>query len=175
MPLPENMGRPEAVAGGTTVAEDSQKSLWIGLAALLIVVGLVIYFASGDEDTRGSAPTADSEFEAAETEVANTGAAPVATQDTGEVGMSLDEAPPSEREVRDAAIATFKQTLTTQRLWSTISVAGGGTTLILVSGSCSDDGMKPAISQNAAALSAVGIVSVRCQEKHGAQVFEQRL
>lgn len=174
MPLPENLGRSETVAGGTTVAEESQNTLWLGLTALVIVLGLVVFFATGNDDDKATIPQANEAASTDETDVDTVVQVPVTADNADEIGISVDEAPPTKTELRAEALAAFKKSLTDRRLWSTVTVEGA-TTLKLVSGACADADMQPAISSSSAALVAVGFTAILCHEKHGAQVFEQSL
>lgn len=171
MPLPENRKRSETIAGGTAVSHESHTSLWIGIGALVLVGAGVAYAAMGDDSTKTATPTTQPAEDEAIDEAALPQDAPVG--DTGDVGISLDEAPTSASEERRQAVASLEQGLSEQRLWSTVSVQGS--TLSLVSGACSDEGMRPAISKFTSALASVGFTTIRCLEKHGEQVFEQGL
>jgi hypothetical protein len=171
MPLPENRKRSETVAGGTAVGQESHMSLWLGLGALVLVVGAVGYVAMGDDEK--PVPSASATVEADDETLE--AARPLKGQpsDNGEVGISLDDAPESEGDQRRQTLASFEQGLSAGRLWSTVTIEG--TTLSLVSGACADESMRPTISKFSATLAEAGFTSIRCLEKHGAQVFEQGL
>ena len=177
MPLPENVARHETVAGGTAVGQESQRSLWLGLAALAVLILGVGYAATRGDDEK---PDAGDEWIAQdpepeeETETPAARAPSNAAGDGEQVGISLDEeGPPSEAELRAQALKAFERSLSDQRLWSTLEP--GPETLNIISGACRDDAMQPTIAQSAQALKAVGLTTVVCLEKHGAKAFEQGL
>ncbi len=171
MPLPENRKRSETIAGGTAVSHESHASLWIGIGALVLVAAGVAFAAMRDDSSETATTTTQPVEDEAIDEAALPQEAPVL--DTGDVGISLDEAPTSEDEERRQAVASLEQGLSERRLWSTVSVQGN--VLSLVSGACSDEGMRPTISAFASALADAGFTAIRCLEKHGEQVFEQAL
>ena len=174
MPLPENRKRTEAIAGATTVGQDSQNYLWIGLGALVLLAVGIGYASIGGGNAKATVAEPSAEARSLGTAPRAAAANTAAPEDDDQVGISLDDAPPTESEKRQNAVSGFEQSLSAGRLWATISVDGADA-LSLVSGACSDDGMQPAISRASASLKAVGFTTIRCLEKHGAQVFEQGL
>ncbi len=171
MPLPENRKRSETVAGATALGQESQTSLWIGIGALVLVIAVVAYAAMGDDKRPAPAASEIAEEDDETEEFESPTVAP--PSESGEVGITIDEMPESESEQRSQALARFEQGLRESRLWSTVSAQGN--TLNLVSGTCSDEGMRPTIGRFSSALSDVGFSKIRCVEKHGALVFEQGL
>lgn len=170
MPLPMNQANSQKVAGGTAVEPESNSVLWLGLGALVLVGAAVAFAATrGGDDAqpaeRAAAPVANDE---------GTSPSPSIATSNEDVGIRLDEAPPTASELRERAQASFEASLVKARLWSTVSVEDG-TVLRLVSGACADENMQPTIAAAAQELAAVGFTAIRCHEKHGEQVFEQGL
>ncbi len=170
--MPTNEVRSDKIAGGTAVAQESNTGLWIGLGALLLVVAGVVYASTRDRSEKASTTEAASAVVEV-TEPGQTAAEKSPGPGDDEVGISLDEAPPSPSELREQALASFKQSLDKARLWSKLTAEGS--TVSLVSGACADQSMQPTIALAAESLAAVGITAIRCLEKHGEQVFEQSL
>jgi len=179
MPLPENVERGETVAGGTTVGQESQRTLWIGLAALAVVGAGIAYAAMGKGEPSPSAigsGVAEAPRAAKEGSASPSQPAPPATNEPAEVGISLDEPAPTPTEERARALRSFEESLNGGRLWTTLSVDGATpSTLSMVSGACSEEGMQAIIARAAKSLQDVGFSEIECAEKSGAQVFHQSL
>ena len=167
--------REEMIAGGTSLeppAAAPRSWPWL-LAAALVIGGLVVWVASRRDQRARAAPT-DSNAVTDDNERDDETAASAA-EDDEDVAAATGQAAAAAPGPADLgpAIRELDGALRGERLWA--KVTADGDVVVIESALCGDSAIALVVDELGAGLRAAGARSVRCQEPHGAVVFDRGL
>ncbi len=181
VPQPARRGRRQTaredlLTGGTSVEpEPASAGSWLVIGAVVVgALALVVYAATRDDerarpaarDGEGGAPAADDD------EAAAAGADDAPGEAAGGGGARPQPGAPPGEALRDV-IRALDAELRTDRVWSKVTLEGD--VVVVESAMCADPAMPPVLNAHLADLAAGGAATLRCQEPHGAVVFETDL
>jgi hypothetical protein len=151
---------PRTDAGGTALPDRRRPTLLLVaavLAAVVAVAAVVILMRNGGAGDSGDDTPAPEP--AARTGEPSQAPVPPVPEDPGVAVRG------------GASAAALVGELQARRLWANVEVQG--TTAVVHTAYCADPGMDEALAAAAAGLTAGGIESIRCHERHGPLVYER--
>ena len=163
--------REGAVAGGTSLEPSSAMAWLAGIAALLLIGGGTIYFLTRDGSAKKSADAT------ARTTPVVAPKAFVRGSEQPDPGLPAvfpdASAAAATAQDRSAAVTILSDALSAERMWSDVAFAPGDrTSLVLRTAYCADAKLRAVIDKVRPTLTSAKLVSLRCEARHGALVFE---
>ncbi len=156
-------------AGGTSVGGGDSPTSWLlPIIGLVVVVVIAVFtLTRGGDEPAAEAPVP--------TKVSSPREVPELAAPQPVVVDEVERAADGADALRSDAVDAVARGLDRARLWS--NVAGDGDALVISSAYCESENetMKQVVAANQAVIAAAGFAVVRCLERHGALVFEDRV